>query len=79
MSLLPEGLSAEAEEADVAVCTTCEVASVVASRLEHAVLDSLRFESSQSFFALLFGKFKDCLFFRNEARPLGLLHSVLLD
>ena len=79
MSLLPEGLSAEAEEADVTVCATSKVASVVASRLEHSVLDSLRFESSQSLFAFLFGKFKDCLFFRNEARPLGRLHSVLLD
>jgi hypothetical protein len=79
VSLLPEGLSAEAEEADVTVRATREVASVVASRLEHSVLDSLRLEGSQGLFAFLFGKFKDCLFFRNEARPLGRLHSVLLD
>lgn len=79
MSLLAEGLSAETEEADVAVCTTCEIASVVAAGLEHSVLNSSRLEGSQSLFTLLFGKLKDSLLFRNEACPLGLLHSVLLN
>lgn len=79
VSLLPEDLSANTEESEVATGSASDATSVVAASLEHALLDSFGLKGRKGFFPLIFRELHDGSLFSVQLGPFRGLNPMFLD